>query len=105
MFTSDPDVLKAIQPWKEIIDKKGKETIGLTKVPLQRLTCNMEECNLGNFIADALVHYYVTQLSGRENEAWNSSIIALVPVGAIRTTLNVGRKCETSNLNSILRFF
>lgn len=52
----------------------------------------MRECNLGNFVADALVHYYVTELSGINEKPWLDSVVGLVPNGAIRTTLNKGRK-------------
>lgn len=51
----------------------------------------MQECNLGNFVADALVHYYITELSGKNKGAWLDSVVGLVPTGAIRTTLNKGK--------------
>lgn len=86
----DSQILAAIQPWKKIIDAKGMRTVGETKVTLQQVRCGVQECNLGNFIADALVHYYVTSLSGK-NEPWDDSIIALVPFGSMRATLNAGR--------------
>lgn len=75
-----------------MIDKKGKDIVGYTKVPLQKEPCSMRECNLGNFVADALVHYYVSELSGKETGAWTEPIIGLVPTGSIRTTLKPGRK-------------
>lgn len=84
--------MKAIQPWKEIIDAKGQRIVGETKVPLQKIPCSMRECNLGNFVADALVHYYVTELSGINEKPLLDSVVGLVPTGAIRTTLNKGRK-------------
>lgn len=90
---SDEDVLKAIQPWKEVVDAKGQWIVGETKVQLQRTPCSMRECNLGNFVADAYVHYYIAELSGKNENAWDQSIISLVPYGSIRTTLNKGCKC------------
>ncbi|XP_055294825.1 apyrase-like [Sitodiplosis mosellana] len=86
----DEEVLKAIQPWKEIIDAKGQRIVGKTKVTLLNTPCSMRECNLGNFVADALAHYYITELTGKNEGAWLQSVIALVPTGAIRTTLNKG---------------
>lgn len=85
-------MLTAIQPWKKIIDAKGQRIVGVTKVPLQKIPCSMRECNLGNFVADALVHYFITELSGVNKDPWLDSVVGLVPTGAIRTTLNKGRK-------------
>lgn len=81
-----------MQPWKNIVDKKGSEVIGVSEVPLYKKPCRRQECRLGNFIADALIHYYVTQLSVHDNEIWEDSVIALVPDGMMRKTLNAGRK-------------
>lgn len=64
--------------------------MGISKVLLDKSSCGFRECNLGNFVADALVHYYLNKVSGKEN-ACNDSIIGLVPAGAVRTTLNIGR--------------
>lgn len=83
-------MVAAIQPWKQIIDKDGSKVVGISKVLLDKSSCGFRECNLGNFVADAFVHYYLTEVSGKEN-AWNHSIIGLVPAGSVRTTLNVGR--------------
>lgn len=83
--------MAAIQPWKEIIDKKGNEKIGVTKVRLKKQLCYLQECNLGNFIADSFIYYYLTTFSNRES-LWNDSVIALVNAGGIRATINSGRK-------------
>lgn len=84
--------MAALKPWKGEIDAKGKRTVGLTKVPLERYPCTNRECNLGNFVADALVHHFVSDLSGSSSELWTDPVIALVPAGAIRTTLEAGSK-------------
>lgn len=92
-FTStDPEVLAAIEPWKKDIDERGKRIVGVTKVPLQKEPCSKRECNLGNFVADAFVHYYITEVSGKNQGALTDSVVGLVPTGAIRTTLNTGRE-------------
>lgn len=89
----DPEILAALQPWKEIIDAQSKKQIGITKVPLRQESCKREECNIGNFVADAFVQYYT-----KEQASCNDSIIGLVNSGGIRTTLNAGREF-ISNLN------
>lgn len=88
----DPEILKAIEPWKKIIDEKGSKTVGRTKVPLKKGPCSSRECNLGNFIGDALIFYYISTLTGSNKNPWTDPIIALVPTGSIRTTINAGGK-------------
>lgn len=59
----DPEILKALQPWKDEADIKGKKQIGTTKVYLHGSeTCKKGECNLGNVFTDAMVDYVCTQL-------------------------------------------
>jgi 5'-nucleotidase len=57
MYFSDPDVVEAMKPWKEIIDREGSHVIGSTKVFLDASdgACRKGECNLGNLIANAFV--------------------------------------------------
>uniref|UniRef100_A0A1A9WZE9 apyrase n=1 Tax=Glossina brevipalpis TaxID=37001 RepID=A0A1A9WZE9_9MUSC len=85
----DPQVLEAIKPWKAIVDLKGNEVIGETKVDLLKSPCNSKECNLGNFFCDAMIHSLVT-LSPYNEEPWTSTAISLVNNGALRVPLLKG---------------
>lgn len=80
--------MEAIRPWKEIIDAKGSSVVGVSKVVLDKRPCNVRECNLGNFMGDALVHHHISQAQGTDE--WKGTIVGLVPAGAIRTTINKG---------------
>ena len=53
---SDPETLAAIIPVKEQVDKVGAIIQGETKVELRKSTCSSDECNLGNFFCDAMIH-------------------------------------------------
>jgi len=53
---SDEEVLIKMQPWKEHIDETGKVVVGRTVVDLTKSDCGDQECNLGNFFCDAMVH-------------------------------------------------
>lgn len=86
LLYSDPEIMEAIEPWKGNIDEKGRQIVGKTNVPLLKYPCSNQECNLGNFVADALVDSYL-----RKNP-WTEPIIGLVPFGAIRTALDAGSK-------------
>lgn len=46
----------ALQPWKKEIDAQGKVVIGETLVDLVKYPCGNEECNLGNYFCDAMIH-------------------------------------------------
>ncbi|XP_039277321.1 apyrase [Nilaparvata lugens] len=55
---SDPEMDKKLKPWKVAVDLKGNQKLGMTKVDLnvREGVCYREECNMGNFVTDAMVH-------------------------------------------------
>jgi 5'-nucleotidase len=65
IYPSDPDVVEALKPWKQIIDAEGSHVIGSTKVFLDASSgaCRKGECNIGNLIADAFVDEVTSTLS------------------------------------------
>lgn len=50
----DPDIVEALKPWKEEVDKMSLRKIGNTRVLLDK-NCYYEECNIGNLLTDAMV--------------------------------------------------
>lgn len=101
LYVQDPQILAAIQPWKQIFDVTSLQTVGVTKVPLHQPLCSRNECNLGNFVADAFVHYYITSFIGNESQ-WEDSIIGFTNSGGVRSTILAGRKLI---LRQIIRYF
>jgi 5'-nucleotidase len=57
MCSTDPDIVEAMRPWKEIIDAEGSRVIGSTKVFLDASSgaCGKGECNFGNLITNAFI--------------------------------------------------
>lgn len=53
-FSPDPEMLKALAPWKVSVDEKAKTKIARSRVFLDN-KCRRNECNLGNLITDAMV--------------------------------------------------
>ena len=51
----DPMILKEIKPWKAVIDKTLKKTIGFVKHQHDSF-CYNRECGMGNLIADSMVY-------------------------------------------------
>lgn len=68
------------------MDIDGVRVLGTSKVSLSRTDCSAE-CNIGNFITDAAVHYYIDHAQDGE---WTRASIALTNNGGIRTSLNAG---------------
>lgn len=83
----DPDIVAALQPWKDIVDREGLRVIGTTKVQLSRSRCNVAECNIGNLLSDAFVHKMIDEAEAGD---WTYSPIAINAVGGIRSSLEVG---------------
>lgn len=97
-----PDILRELQPWKEIIDVEANRIVGVSKVTLQKSGCNYQECNLGSFITDSYVHNYVTDAEPGE---WTYAAIAIMNVGGIRTTLTAGGRVNNiSAINYVIKY-
>lgn len=71
-----------------MIDKEGLRVVGSTKVSLSRSNCNVDECNMGNFLSDA---YANSMIKEAEAGDWTYAPIVLTAVGGIRTTLGAGQ--------------
>ncbi|XP_064539669.1 apyrase isoform X2 [Drosophila montana] len=82
----DEEVLKALQPWKEVIDSEGQVVVGRTMVDLTKSDCSDRECNLGNFFCDAIVHTF-TGLTPFNQNAWTNVSIGLAATGGLRMAL------------------
>uniref|UniRef100_A0A1I8NGR4 apyrase n=1 Tax=Musca domestica TaxID=7370 RepID=A0A1I8NGR4_MUSDO len=85
----DPEVVEAMKPWQEVIDAQGKVVVGETVVDLLKSPCSYQECNLGNFFTDAMVHAFLN-LAPYEKPDWTTVPIGLVNTGALRVPLYKG---------------
>jgi len=83
-FEKDPEVVEALRPGKEELDKERLEIIGQSKVKL--FTTRQEESTLGNLITDAMVW------ANREKRTENNErfMMAVHHSGGIRTNLTAG---------------
>uniref|UniRef100_A0A6G4ZWZ5 5'-nucleotidase n=1 Tax=Rhipicephalus microplus TaxID=6941 RepID=A0A6G4ZWZ5_RHIMP len=79
---------KVLEPFKANLTKRMAEVIGRTRVLMEHKDdiCRLQECNLGNLIADAFFDYYVN-LKMAQPPAWSDINGALVNAGGIRTSL------------------
>ncbi|KAF5274933.1 hypothetical protein FQA39_LY18691, partial [Lamprigera yunnana] len=83
----DEKINTEIALWKKDLNVLGERVIGYSKVWLDYSICRFRECNLGNFLADAMVYDY---LDTKETESWAYANIAITNPGGIRTSLPSG---------------
>lgn len=92
---TDPEVLKELAPWREIVNRSGNTKVGTLRVPLLKTDCNFAECNLGNLFADSYVHHYATAESTAMG-TWTPASIAIVLTGGLRATISKGRTYDVN---------
>ncbi|XP_065338966.1 snake venom 5'-nucleotidase-like [Cloeon dipterum] len=83
----DPAILAELKPWANKVANLTKERIGKTMVFLNgsQSACRMEECNLGNLIADSFVYHNARSYSG---QGWTDAPIAIQNGGGIRNSID-----------------
>jgi 5'-nucleotidase len=87
----DSDILKQMEPWKAVVDTVAHRELGLVKTTLYQRDCAFGECNIGSFVTDAFVDYFVDHPDYKENDgSWTYGTISCTNAGGIRTTLAPG---------------
>lgn len=87
----DPEIVAAMAPWKEKVDEVALRDVGVVKTTLYQRDCAFGECNIGSFVCDAFVDYFIDHPGYKEDDgAWTYGTISLTNAGGIRTTLPAG---------------
>ncbi|XP_023937284.1 uncharacterized protein LOC112045364 [Bicyclus anynana] len=81
----DPSVLSIVERYRENIIKISEVVVGTSSTVLDGLSCRIQECNLGNLIADAMIDKYASEYFG---EGWTDTPIAVIQGGGIRTSIS-----------------
>ncbi|ODN02906.1 Snake venom 5'-nucleotidase [Orchesella cincta] len=91
----DPQVLERVHEWGKNVSEMTKREVGKTRVFLNGKSeeCRLRECNLGNFISDAMV--FMNQKFA-DDTSWSDVTIGLLNSGGIRGSID-----ETANGGSI----
>lgn len=82
----DPAVMAAIQPWKEIVDVKGKEVVGSIKVTGSNSACYNGECLMGTIQAEAMLQSVLDS----DDAGWAYATVAITNPGGVRGPLLAG---------------
>ncbi|BFZ25409.1 hypothetical protein BsWGS_28448 [Bradybaena similaris] len=85
----DNETEELLQRYLPEVEKMKSTVIGQAQVELKadRVLCRTTECNLGNLVADALVHQNLQHAS---NDSWADVGIAVVNAGSFRSSINKG---------------
>ncbi|XP_037563266.1 protein 5NUC-like isoform X1 [Dermacentor silvarum] len=84
----DQCITDVLKPFKENLTAQMGVVIGSTQVLMEHNhdICRMQECNLGNLIADAYYEYYLN-MTTTTGPVWSDLNGAVVNAGSIRTAL------------------
>lgn len=81
----EPEVLAIVERYRESMLQITGQVVGNTSVTLDGRTCRLRECNMGNLIADAMVHKYA---SGYRGFGWSDAPVAIIQGGGIRASIS-----------------
>ncbi|XP_023014357.2 apyrase [Leptinotarsa decemlineata] len=83
----DEQINQELSLWKNTVESQGDVVLGSTFVTLSGESCYNRECSLGNFVADAMVYAYTSDIGGGP---WTRSSIAVVNPGGMRNDIRIG---------------
>ena len=81
----DSAVLKLVNYYHDRVLKTTEQVIGNTSVFVDGQTCRVNECNMGNFITDAMIYKYTSTYRGH---GWTDAPIAILHSGGIRSSFS-----------------
>ncbi|XP_054164291.1 protein 5NUC-like [Oppia nitens] len=87
-YAEDPIIAQEINGYDKQIREKYGEVIGKSNVLLEGgYKCEVEECNLGNLITEAMVVYYMKNRQQTGN-GWTDVAVSVTNGGGIRATID-----------------
>lgn len=84
----DPEVLEALKPWKEIVDREGQRVVGKLHFRAAGSSCYYGQCLMGSLQADAMAFSAFDE--EEEDGAWTYATIAITNAGGVRGSLEAG---------------
>ncbi|KAL5019670.1 hypothetical protein ScPMuIL_002562 [Solemya velum] len=86
----DPDIIEELKDWKRPLQSLKQKVVGKTAVHLEGTNkeCRLQECNLGNLVADSIVSYFAERNSAED--VWTEASVSLVNSGGIRAPIEKG---------------
>ncbi|XP_070568641.1 snake venom 5'-nucleotidase-like [Ptychodera flava] len=99
----DNATLEDVQLWARPISSLASQVIGRTHVFLdgRRESCRLKECNLGNLIADAMVHQNIKHA---DEVKWSDVSIAIMNGGGVRSSVEGSKSVSIAHVMDIQPF-
>uniref|UniRef100_A0A336KF82 5'-nucleotidase n=1 Tax=Culicoides sonorensis TaxID=179676 RepID=A0A336KF82_CULSO len=97
------DVEKMLDIYRPAVEEYGKIVIGKTMVLLDGHKCRYKECNLGNFLTDAMVYQHALNYTSTNGE-WTDVSIGMMQAGGIRSSIDDGTNITKLHINTVLPF-
>ncbi|CAL8073312.1 unnamed protein product [Orchesella dallaii] len=98
----DETVLQRVHEWGQNVSEMTKRSVGKTRVFLNGKSevCRLKECNLGNFITDAMVFM---NLKFADDLYWSDVTMAIMNSGGIRGSIDETANGGSINMEDILQ--
>ncbi|KAK4184962.1 Metallo-dependent phosphatase-like protein [Podospora australis] len=81
----DEELQEQIEEWRKPFEEFAGQVIGESKVELDQTQCQLSECLLGDFVADAILQYRLNTTTSETAPAF-----AIVNAGGIRASIDQG---------------
>ncbi|GJQ72434.1 hypothetical protein Trydic_g3510 [Trypoxylus dichotomus] len=80
----DPEAINILNRYRPAIEALKRQVLGQSRVHLTG-GCRFEECNLGNLLLDAFIHFKCEEYEG---PYWSNVAVALINGGSIRRSIS-----------------
>lgn len=98
-IVQDAEALQILTSRSAQLASKSLEIVGQTAVVLDGESCGVEECNLGNLVADAINYYYAINYHG---ESWTDAPITIIPAGAIAASISPSNRPASITIGDLI---
>lgn len=98
-IVQDAEALQILTSHRTQLALRSQEVIGQTAVVLDGESCSVQECNLGNLIADAINYHYAVNYNG---ERWTDAPITIIPGGDIVASISPSNRPADVTLGDVM---
>lgn len=98
-IVQDTEALQILRNHSAELSPRSLEVVGQTAVVLDGESCGVEECNLGNLIADAVNYYYAVHYDG---DQWTDAPVTIIPAGAISASISPSNRPASVTMGDLM---
>lgn len=98
-IVQDAEALQMLTSHSAHLAPRSQEIVGQTAVVLDGESCGVEECNLGNLVADAINYYYAINYNGEE---WTDAPLTIIAAGAIAASISPTNRPASITMSDLM---